>query len=82
MRFWLEKGVDGFRIDAVKFLFEVADVYGADEPKAIDSGVTDSTQYDFLNHIYTINQPETFAIIRGWRKIMDEYPDKLARCFI
>ncbi|RXG71625.1 Maltase A1 [Armadillidium vulgare] len=54
-RFWLDKGVDGFRVDALKHLVEVEDVYDADEPIAEDSGITDPTQYYYLNHTLTVN---------------------------
>ncbi|KAB7503540.1 hypothetical protein Anas_13046 [Armadillidium nasatum] len=75
-RFWLDKGVDGFRVDALKYLVEVEDVYGADEPIAQDSGITDPTQYYYLNHTFTINLPETFKITRGWYDILDSYDER------
>ncbi|RXG54393.1 Maltase 2, partial [Armadillidium vulgare] len=74
-RFWLDKGVDGFRIDALKHLVE--DIYDGDEPISVNSGETDATKYDYLDHIYTVNQPETFDITRGWRQILDMYKDKV-----
>lgn len=49
LRFWLEKGVDGFRIDAVNHLFE--DEEFRDEPAS--GRETDPLNYDFLDHIYT-----------------------------
>ncbi|KAB7502886.1 Maltase A1 [Armadillidium nasatum] len=76
-RFWLDKGVDGFRVDALKHLVEVEDVYGADEPVAEDSEITDPTQYSYLNHTLTVNLPETFNITRGWYEILDSYDDRL-----
>ncbi|KAL7638995.1 UNVERIFIED_CONTAM: hypothetical protein RMT77_010529 [Armadillidium vulgare] len=76
-RFWLDKGVDGFRVDALKHLVEVEDVYDADEPIAEDSGITDPTQYYYLNHTLTVNLPETFNITRGWYEILDSYGDRV-----
>lgn len=69
LRFWLDKGVDGFRVDALKYLVEEEDlVY--DEP-------VDPDNPELLQHIYTTNQPETFQILREWRELIDEYNDKV-----
>jgi len=47
--FWLNKGVSGFRIDAVNHLFEDPDL--KDEPL---SGITaDPNEYGYTKHIYT-----------------------------
>ena len=47
--FWLDKGVSGFRVDAVNHLFEVEDL--RDEPET--GTVKDSNSYEFLHHYYT-----------------------------
>ncbi|EFN70155.1 Maltase 1 [Camponotus floridanus] len=66
--YWLRKGVDGFRVDAVPHLFETN--YTLDEPT---SGIEDDYEYDSLNHIFTTDQPETYNLVLSWRKILDEY---------
>jgi alpha-glucosidase len=74
LRFWLAKGVDGFRIDAVPNLFEVQpDARGdyPDEPKSGNSD--DPDDYGYLNHIYTQDQPETVDMVYQWRAVMDEF---------
>ncbi|XP_076288791.1 alpha-glucosidase-like [Lasioglossum baleicum] len=69
LRFWLDKGVDGVRIDAVPRLCENQTF--ADEPL---SGATDNpNKFAYLTHIYTKDQPRTYDIVRGWRKTLDEY---------
>lgn len=49
LRYWLNKGVDGFRIDAINHMVENADFL--DEPYIDANG--DKTDYENLNHIYT-----------------------------
>lgn len=66
--FWLRKGVDGFRVDAVPYLFETN--YTLDEPK-LEGAMEDD--YNSLNHILTKDQPETYNLVLSWRKILDEY---------
>ncbi|EAT45278.1 AAEL003434-PA [Aedes aegypti] len=73
LTFWLDKGVDGFRVDAVPFLYEVLPTNGSfpDEPR---SGLTnDPDDFDFLEHIYTQNQPETLDMVYQWRELVDNY---------
>jgi hypothetical protein len=57
------KGVAGFRIDIISALFEQIDANETfpDEPlsRNPDCGPDD---YCYLNHIYTMNQPETYDI--------------------
>lgn len=74
MRFWLAKGISGFRIDAVPFLFEVdLDRYGlyADEPE--DQNCSDPNDYCHLKHIYTNDQPETLDMVYQWRELAEEF---------
>ncbi|XP_042871777.1 maltase A2-like [Penaeus japonicus] len=75
MRFWLDRGVDGFRVDALKFLYEARNLY-EDEPIAQDSEVEDPLQYEFLEHTLTVDQPETFDALAEWRDLLNEYEDR------
>lgn len=47
--FWLDKGVSGFRVDAVNHLFEDPDL--KDEP--LTGKTNDEKSYDYTKHIYT-----------------------------
>uniref|UniRef100_A0A182QCM6 alpha-glucosidase n=1 Tax=Anopheles farauti TaxID=69004 RepID=A0A182QCM6_9DIPT len=69
LRFWLDQGVDGFRVDAVPWLFET--VGFPDEPLSGQS--SDPLSQNYLNHIYTLDQPETVDMVYQWRELMDEY---------
>jgi len=71
-RFWLDHGVDGFRIDAVPFLLE--DEQLRDEPVNPDS---DGTDFDSLIHIYTQNFDGIHEITNGWRNLVDTYEDRV-----
>uniref|UniRef100_A0A0K8UQN9 alpha-glucosidase n=1 Tax=Bactrocera latifrons TaxID=174628 RepID=A0A0K8UQN9_BACLA len=77
MRFWLGKGVAGFRIDAVPYLFEKdLDRYNnyPDEPVIDDvSTCPDPDDACHLKHIYTQDQPETLDMVYQWRALADEF---------
>lgn len=73
LRFWLRKGVDGFRVDAVIFLIETeenADGLYNDEPL---SGTSDDPMFDnYLLHNETRDLIETYELVNEWRKVLDE----------
>jgi len=69
IRFWIERGVDGFRVDAVPHLVEDAEL--TDEERTYYEGVP-PTDYNYLYHVHTANRPETYDIIKEWRAYMDE----------
>ncbi|CAG0925520.1 unnamed protein product, partial [Notodromas monacha] len=51
---------------------EVQDLTMNEPPSGID-GVTDPTDYAFLDHIYTTNQDKTYEVLRHWRQLLDDY---------
>jgi len=62
LQFWTDRGVDGFRMDAVPFLFE--DLQFRDEPL---SGKTDDPEdYNYLNHVFTWNFPEVKDVLSNF----------------
>jgi len=62
--------VDGFRIDAVSYLYETN--YTSDEPESNIKGVT-KDEHDYLIHTLTKDQPQTYNLVKSWRKILDDY---------
>ena len=69
MRFWLDRGVAGFRLDAITALLE--DTQLRDEPAL---GGTNAQGDPILDEIYTNNLPENHDIIRRLRAMIDTYP--------
>ncbi|XP_071087645.1 alpha-glucosidase-like [Haliotis cracherodii] len=74
LRFWMERGVDGIRVDAIMKLFESENIF-QDEPRSNRPDVP-AFQYEYLTHIHTENLPEIGDVVRGWKKVMDEYEAK------
>ncbi|XP_017868310.1 PREDICTED: maltase A3 [Drosophila arizonae] len=74
LTYWLDRGVAGFRIDAVPWCFEVlpdADGRYPDEPL---SGYTqDPDDSAYLKHIYTQDLIETVDMVYQWRQLLDDY---------
>ncbi|XP_011307788.1 maltase 2 isoform X2 [Fopius arisanus] len=72
MRFWLDKGVDGFRINAAAYLFE--DENYLDEPLFYFPGVANDG-YNSLEHIYTKNQNKSYQLVQNWTNFLRDYAD-------
>jgi alpha-glucosidase len=70
MRFWLDRGVAGFRLDAITTLFE--DPTLRDEPL---TGRLDPSGFPESNHTRTSGLPEVHDVLRRLRKMTDSYPD-------
>jgi len=70
MRFWLDRGIAGFRLDAITTLFE--DPALRDEP---DSGGLDAQGDPNLDGSRTDNLPEVHGVIRRMRAMVQAYPD-------
>lgn len=66
LSFWLDLGVDGFRIDAVSHFFE--DPNFADE--TLKPGMS-GDKYEDYDHSLTTNQPETIQLLKQFRDILD-----------
>jgi alpha-glucosidase len=72
MRFWLERGVDGFRLDTVNFYFH--DRLLRDDPADYRrKAQPDWNPYDMQYHIFSKNQPENLGFLEQMRKLLDAY---------
>ena len=74
LRFWLERGVDGFRIDALRQL--VKDKQLRDNPPNPE-WTPGENPYHSLLPIYSTDQPELMDIIHRFREVIDEYDDRV-----
>lgn len=74
MRFWLERGVDGFRMDACNFHFHDQKLRSNPPAAVRDSNtVTDVNPYGMQAHMYDKTQPENIAFLEKVRALLDEY---------
>ena len=77
MRFWLDKGVDAFRLDAINFCFHDARLRdNPPKPKAqrVGRGFSADNPYAFQYHYHNNTQPENLGFLEQMRALVDEYP--------
>jgi alpha-glucosidase len=63
--FWLEMGVDGFRLDVINMIFK-------------DKKLRNDSLKSFFSNkqIFSRNQPETYEVLKDFRSLIDKYPNK------
>jgi len=80
LRFWLRKGVDGFRVDVAYHLFK--DPFFRDEPYNPTYNIESKREYNSLHHIYTVALPETIAMLKKLHSVINEVKDSFMICEI
>ncbi|ETD91867.1 alpha-amylase family glycosyl hydrolase [Rhodobacter capsulatus] len=73
-KFWLDRGVDGFRLDTINFYMHDAEL--RDNPPLPAEERNDQTApkvnpYNHQRHIYDKNHPQNIVFLRKLRKLMD-----------
>jgi alpha-glucosidase len=74
LRFWLDRGVDGFRVDVVWHL--VKDAEFRDNPLNPD-WTPGQRPYDQHIHVHSTDQPEVHEVIARMRDLFDRYDDRV-----
>jgi len=81
VKFWLDKGVDGLRLDAINFCFH--DRLLRDNPpkpadKRVGRGFSPDNPYAFQYHYFNNTQPENIPFLEALRGLMDGYEGAVA----
>ncbi len=74
-RFWLDRGVDGFRFDAINFAMH--DPRLTDNPPAAPGGRR-TRPFDFQDKVHNQSQPQIPAFLARVRTLMDGYPGRFS----
>jgi alpha-glucosidase len=81
MRFWLNRGVDGVRLDAINFCFH--DALLRDNPvkppdQRTGRGFRPDNPYAYQYHVYDNTRPENLPFVEELRALIDQYPGAVA----
>jgi alpha-glucosidase len=77
VRFWLDKGVNGLRLDAINFCFhdkQLRDNPPKPKEKRVGRGFSAENPYAFQYHLYNNTQPENLDFLGELRTLLDRYP--------
>ena len=73
-RFWLDRGVDGFRLDAINYVMH--DPSLRDNPPAPEDGAPRTRPYDFQLSVFNKSHPDVPRFIERIRTLTDSYADR------
>jgi alpha-glucosidase len=78
LRFWLDRGVDGFRMDVIGLI--VKDERLRDNPINPDAPpyLPENDLFNRLIQVYNLDQDDVHPILREIRQVLDEYDDRVA----
>ncbi len=74
LRFWMDRGVDGFRIDVMHMLLKHPDLLDNPENPDWKPGDPELWRYRWVNNV---NYPDVYEAVRGIRRVVDEYPGRM-----
>ncbi|ADZ91520.1 alpha-glucosidase family protein [Marinomonas mediterranea] len=78
VRFWLDRGVDGFRFDTANYFFHDVELRNNSAKEEVEEGsigVRADNPYAYQFHEYDKSRPENIAFLKRLRALMDEYPE-------
>jgi alpha-glucosidase len=75
MRFWLDRGVDGFRVDVMWHM--VKDERFRDNPPNPDYDPETMSPYREVIPAYSADQPEVHEVVAEMREVIDEYDERV-----
>ena len=73
MRFWLERGVDGFRLDTVNYYTHDPELRPNPPRKTDWGGDYPVNPYDMQAHVYSKTRPENLAFVERMRMLTDSF---------
>jgi alpha-glucosidase len=74
LRFWLDRGVDGFRVDVIWHLIKDAEL--RDNP-ANPGWTAGQREIGRLQQVHSADQPEIHEVVAEMRRVLDEYDERI-----
>ena len=74
LRFWLRRGVDGFRVDVIWYLIKDDQLRDNPPNPAFSEG---EPPHHAVLPLYTADRPEVHGVVAGLRRVIDEFPERV-----
>ncbi|MEN8041736.1 MAG: alpha-amylase family glycosyl hydrolase, partial [Actinomycetota bacterium] len=76
LRFWLDRGIDGFRVDVAHFMMKDPQMQSNPPSEGLQAGEKVKHHYDVQDHIHDKAHPDIHTAHGGIRRVLDEYDDR------
>lgn len=73
IRFWLERGVDGFRLDTTNYFHHDKEFRSNPPDESLNPESMPAKPYDWQAHMYDKNRPENVKFLERVRALLNEY---------
>ena len=73
IRFWLERGIDGFRVDVAQGLVKAEGLPSNPQRTSVETRASRQEAWAAFDHRYDVLQPASLDIFAGWKRTCDEY---------
>lgn len=80
LAFWLDRGVDGFRLDTANFYLHDKQLRDNPPRPVAERGLKEipsSNPYGWQLHHYDRSRPENLDVLRALRRLTDRYPERM-----
>ena len=79
IRFWLDRGVDGIRLDTVNYYFQDRWLRSNPPlPESLAGTIEENSTYLYQEHLFDKSRPENIGFLRRVRALLDEADDRAA----
>jgi alpha-glucosidase len=80
VRFWLERGVDGFRLDVAHYIMKDPELRDNPlDPKPVSASFKPPSEYAQYNHLYDKGHEDVHTVFREFRALLEQYSQERAR---
>ena len=77
MRFWLQRGVDGFRLDTVNFYTHDPELRSNPPARETWTNLPPVNPFDMQRHVQSRNRPDNLAFVERMRALTDQFDDRM-----
>ncbi len=76
LRFWMRRGVDGFRMDVIGLIIKDAELRDNPVNPNAPANLPENDLFSRLHQVYNMDQDEVHDVLREIRAVLDEFPDR------
>jgi len=73
LRFWCDRGVDGFRVDVAYGVCKDSSFRDNPQVRAVTAGMSPGEVFESFEHLYDLEQEESLEVFERWHRVVAPY---------